>query len=85
MDTSSDRFQRPSISLMVSPEIDLLPSSLYDHHSDHGTPAFPYKTVLSNTFIAASENGVILSEGNSALNMPWTCTVPGGRITLTWD
>jgi len=70
---------------MVSPEIDFLTSSMYDRHSDHGTPAFPYKTVLNNTFIAASENGVILSEGNSSMNVPWTCTVPGGRITLTWD
>ena len=68
---------------MVSPETD---SPSWDDHAD-GTAALPSEIILSNTFIAASENGIILSEGNSAIDAyaPWTCSVPGGRATLTWD
>lgn len=79
--TISDSTPKRSLSLLVSSEIEPLPSPpLESHPGDCGTVAF-------DSFIAASENGIVLSPGNSftSTNMPWTCTVPGGRVTLHWD
>ncbi|KAL4070061.1 hypothetical protein V8B97DRAFT_1967983 [Scleroderma yunnanense] len=75
---SSSHSHKPSVSLVVIPEVDSPPPSPPGPHSVHDT-------VFLNTFIAASENGFMLSRGNSTTSVPWTCTVPGGKVTLTWN
>ena len=37
--------------------------------------------VLEDTFVAASENGFMLSRGDEAM---WTCIAPGAQVRLTW-
>ncbi|KAI6123934.1 hypothetical protein EV401DRAFT_2069152 [Pisolithus croceorrhizus] len=78
--TISDSTPKLSLSLLVSSETEPSPSSQESYPGTCGTALF-------DSFIAASENGIVLSSGNSftAKNTPWTCTVPGGRITLSWD
>lgn len=79
--TIPDFIAKLSLSLLVSPEIESSSSPAPDSHSDDDG------TVTFESFIAASENGVVLSPGNSftSTNMPWACKVPGGRATLSWD
>ena len=38
-------------------------------------------TVLEDTFLAASENGFMLSRGDE---MAWTCITPGAQARLAW-
>ena len=38
-------------------------------------------TVLEDTFVAASENGFVLRQGDEAT---WTCIAPGAQARLTW-
>ena len=38
--------------------------------------------VVSNAFLAASENGFTLSRGAQGL---WKCVVPGGRLGFSWN
>lgn len=38
-------------------------------------------TVLEDTFLAASENGLMLSR---AEEMAWTCITPGAQAQLAW-
>ena len=37
--------------------------------------------VLEDTFVAASENGFMLRQGDEAT---WTCIAPGAQARLTW-
>ncbi|KAI6041414.1 hypothetical protein EDC04DRAFT_2565652 [Pisolithus marmoratus] len=79
--TIPDFTPKLSLSLLVSPEIEASSLPAPDlHPGDDGTVTF-------ESFIAASENGVVLSPGNSftSTNTPWACKVPGGRATLSWD
>ena len=39
-------------------------------------------SVVSDAFLAASENGFTLSRGAQGL---WKCAVPGGRTGLSWN
>jgi hypothetical protein len=38
-------------------------------------------TVLEDTFLAASENGLTLRRGDEAA---WTCIAPSAQLRLTW-
>jgi len=55
--------------------------SFVDEISD-GLTADSDDAVVSNAFLAASENGFTLSRGTQG---PWKCVVPGGRTGLSWD
>lgn len=53
----------------------------FDETTD-GLAADSDRAVVSNAFLAASENGFTLSRGAQGL---WKCVVPGGRTGLSWN
>lgn len=79
--TISDSTPKLSLSMLVSAEVELSPSLPQEPHlGDLGTALF-------DSFIAASENGIVLSSGKPSTtnDTSWTSTVPGCRVTLSWD
>ncbi|KAG6332086.1 hypothetical protein ID866_7004 [Astraeus odoratus] len=83
---ASDPSQKPSLSFLVSPEIEHSSFSPPESDSDRKMDISP-QAMYPGTFFAASENGIVVSRRNSisTRRSPWTCTVPGARVTLTWD
>ncbi|KAJ7707145.1 hypothetical protein B0H16DRAFT_1633930 [Mycena metata] len=42
--------------------------------------------VLQDTFLAASEGGFVLSRARAGTSeTPWSCAIPGGLATLSWN
>ncbi|KAJ6620788.1 hypothetical protein B0H10DRAFT_2020620 [Mycena sp. CBHHK59/15] len=81
--TIPDKLSRPAnlrrtLGFMACPE-----TRKYDHPALPDPDGIAY--TLSDTFLAGSEGGFILSRSDQGVvEPPWTCGIPGGLATLEW-
>ncbi|KAJ7212274.1 hypothetical protein GGX14DRAFT_448494 [Mycena pura] len=69
---------RQTLGFVVCPEM--------RHYEHHDGSADDIEHVLPNTFLAGSESGFIVSRvQNGTGESPWTCSIPGGLATLSWN
>jgi hypothetical protein len=60
----------------------MTPAKSFGDEITDGLAADIDRVIVSNAFLAASENGFTLSRGARGL---WKCVVPGGRTGLSWN
>ena len=83
--TNSEAMNLPLHRDTQTSHLSFVTTSLEDLEVVHAAAGNDETLVLSNTFLAASENGCIVSRAtNGDSEHPWKCTVPGSLMGIQW-